>query len=324
VKPLISRTAVLVVLSMAAAGTSAWGQSFPSRPIRIIMPTVAGSAPDVRTRQMSAKLAEALGQPVIVENRPGGNGIIAAREAARAAPDGHTLLLALINNSISDVLKPDPCCRLNRELVPVSRFAMTPLVIVVNPSLQVSGFRDLLDQAKAKPQAFTYASGGPGSITQLLAEWIKSASGAPVLEVPYKSVGAEMPDILSGQVSMALLNPLVVLASLKAGKLRALAVSSARRLAILPDVPTLAEAGLPGIEAIVWNGFFVPAGTPQPVIQTLHRELVRAFNAPDVREQVSNSGGEIAADSPEEFAAFVRAENEKWSKVIRDAGIKPD
>jgi tripartite-type tricarboxylate transporter receptor subunit TctC len=324
VKPLISRTAVLVVLSMAAAGTSAWGQSFPSRPIRIIMPTVAGSAPDVRTRQMSAKLAEALGQPVIVENRPGGNGIIAAREAARAAPDGHTLLLALINNSISDVLKPDPCCRLNRELVPVSRFAMTPLVIVVNPSLQVSGFRDLLDQAKAKPQAFTYASGGPGSITQLLAEWIKSASGAPVLEVPYKSVGAEMPDILSGQVSMALLNPLVVLASLKAGKLRALAVSSARRLAILPDVPTLAEAGLPGIEAIVWNGFFVPAGTPQPVIQTLHRELVRAFNAPDVREQVTNSGGEIAADSPEEFAAFVRAENEKWSKVIRDAGIKPD
>ena len=323
-KPLISRTAVLVVLSMAAAGTSAWGQSFPSRPIRIIMPTVAGSAPDVRTRQMSAKLAEALGQPVIVENRPGGNGIIAAREAARAAPDGHTLLLALINNSISDVLKPDPCCRLNRELVPVSRFAMTPLVIVVNPSLQVSGFRDLLDQAKAKPQAFTYASGGPGSITQLLAEWIKSASGAPVLEVPYKSVGAEMPDILSGQVSMALLNPLVVVASLKAGKLRALAVSSARRLAILPDVPTLAEAGLPGIEAIVWNGFFVPAGTPQPVIQTLHRELVRAFNAPDVREQVSNSGGEIAADSPEEFAAFVRAENEKWSKVIRDAGIKPD
>lgn len=323
-KPLISRTAVLVVLSMAAAGTSAWGQSFPSRPIRIIMPTVAGSAPDVRTRQMSAKLAEALGQPVIVENRPGGNGIIAAREAARAAPDGHTLLLALINNSISDVLKPDPCCRLNRELVPVSRFAMTPLVIVVNPSLQVSGFRDLLDQAKAKPQAFTYASGGPGSITQLLAEWIKSASGAPVLEVPYKSVGAEMPDILSGQVSMALLNPLVVLASLKAGKLRALAVSSARRLAILPDVPTLAEAGLPGIEAIVWNGFFVPAGTPQPVIQTLHRELVRAFNAPDVREQVTNSGGEIAADSPEEFAAFVRAENEKWSKVIRDAGIKPD
>ena len=309
---------------MVAASTSAWGQSFPSRPIRIIMPTVAGSAPDVRTRQMSAKLAEAFGQPVIVENRPGGNGIIAAREAARAAPDGHTLLLALINNSISDVLKPDPCCRLNRELVPVSRFAMTPLVIVVNPSLQVSGFRDLLDQAKAKPQAFNYASGGPGSITQLLAEWIKSASGAPVLEVPYKSVGAEMPDILSGQVSMAVVNPLVVLASLKAGKLRALAVSSARRLAILPDVPTLAEAGLPGIEAIVWNGFFVPAGTPQPVIQTLHRELVRAFNAPEVREQVTNSGGEIAADSPEEFAAFVRAENEKWSKVIRDAGIKPD
>jgi tripartite-type tricarboxylate transporter receptor subunit TctC len=324
VKPLISRTTVLVVLSMVAASTSTWGQSFPSRPIRIIMPTVAGSAPDVRTRQMSSKLAEALGQPVIVENRPGGNGIIAAREAARAAPDGHTLFLGLINNSISDVLKPDPCCRLNRELVPVSRFAMTPLVIVVNPSLQVSGFRDLLDQAKAKPQAFTYASGGPGSITQLLAEWIKSASGAPVLEVPYKSVGAEMPDILSGQVSMALLNPLVVVASLKAGKLRALAVSGARRLAILPDVPTLTEAGLPGVEAIVWNGFFVPAGTPQPVIQTLHRELVRAFNAPDVREQVTNSGGEIAADSPEEFAAFVRAENEKWSKVIRDAGIKSD
>lgn len=315
---------VVVFFCLLAAGGLALAQSFPSRPLRVLVPAPPGSSPDIRARQIATKLTESLGQPVIVENRPGGNGIIAAREAARSAPDGYTMLLALINNAIGDVLKPDPCCRLNEELVPVSRFTMTPLVVVVNPSLQVSSMGEYLLQAKAKPGALTYASGGTGSISQLVGEWIKHQSGVGLLEVPYKAVNAELPDLLAGRVMTAFVVPQVIAASIRAGKLRALAVAGPKRIDILPEVPTTAEAGLPGVEAIVWNGIFVPAGTPLAVIQTLHRELVRAFNAPDIRNQVVSTGSEVAADSPEEFGAFVRAENAKWSKVIRDAGLKPE
>jgi len=291
--------------------------------MRILVSAPAGSSPDIRARQIGAKLAESLGQPVIVENRPGANGLIAAREAVKAAPDGHTMFLALINNSIGDALKPDPCCRLNQELMPVSRFTMTPLVMVVHPSLPVYSLKDFISRSREKPDSITYASGGPGSISQLVGEWIKSDAKIKVLEVPYKAVNAEIPDLLGGQVMAAYIVPQVVVAAIRSGKLRAIAVTAPARLAMFPDVPTTAEAGLPGIEAIVWNGIFVPAGTPRPVIQILHRELVKAYNAPDVKSQVLNTGSEVAADTPEEFAAFVRAESAKWAKVIRDAGIKP-
>src|SRR6266571_5333238 len=304
-------------------GTAA-AQSFPSKPIRILVPSPAGSSPDIRARQIGAKLSESLGQPVIVENRPGANGLIAARETVRAAPDGHTLFLALINDAIGDALKPDPCCRLNRELIPVSRFTMTPLVMVVNASLDVQTVKEFVERAKAKPGALTYASGGTGSISQLVGEWIKSEAGIKVLEVPYKGVNAEIPDLLAGVVMAAYVVPQVIVTHVNAGKLRALAVAGPSRLATFPAVPTTAEAGLPGVEAIVWNGIFAPAGTPPPVIQILHRELVRAYNAPDVKSQVLATGSELAGDTPEEFAAFVRSESAKWSKVIRDANIKPD
>jgi tripartite-type tricarboxylate transporter receptor subunit TctC len=208
--------------------------------------------------------------------------------------------------------------------VPVSRFTMTPLVMVVHPSLPANSLKEFIEQARARPEALTYASGGPGSISQLVGEWIKHESGIRVLEVPYKAVNAELPDLHGGQVMAAFVVPQVVVSSIKSGKLRALAVTSPARVNILPDVPTTAEAGLPGIEAIVWNGIFVPAGTPAPVIQVLHRELVRAFNAPDVKGQVLNTGSDVAGDTPQEFAAFVRSENAKWGKVIKDAGIKPD
>jgi len=318
VKPIAS---VATLLLLACPGIPQ-AQGFPSKPLHLIVPSVAGSSPDVRARQIAAKLGESFGQPVIVDNRPGGNGLIGAQQAVKAAPDGYTMFLALINNAIADAANPNPCCRLNRELVPVTRFTMTPLVAVVHPSLPAATLKEFIALAKAKPDALTYASGGPGSITQLLGEWIKSESGIRVLEVPYKSVGAEMPDLLSGQLTAGFLVPNTVGGPIKAGRLRALAVAGPQRLAILPDVPTTAEAGLPGVEAIAWNGVFVPAGTPPPVIQVLHRELVRAFGAPDVREQVANTGSYIAGDSPEEFAAFIRAEVEKWGKVIRDAGIK--
>ena len=164
---------ILACVLAAFAGLAA-AQSFPSKPIRILVPSPAGSSPDIRARQIGAKITESLGQPVIVDNRPGANGMIAARETARAAPDGHTLFLALINNAIGDALKPDPCCRLNQELIPISRFTMTPLVMVVNPSVKVQSVKEFIALAKARPEALTYGSGGPGSISQLLGEWVKS------------------------------------------------------------------------------------------------------------------------------------------------------
>ncbi len=314
----------LLCLLFLAASAAAWSQTYPAKVVRVLVPTGPGSSPDVRARQIAAKLSEAFSQPFVVENRPGASGLIAAREVMRAPADGYTLFVALVNNSILDALKPDPCCRLGQELVPVSRLTVTPLVLVVNPDTGLASLRELIERSKAKPDAMTYASAGPGSITQLLGEWIKSASGARLLEVPYKAVGAEFPDVLSGHVAVAFLNPVVVAAPIAAGKLRALAMSGERRLDILREVPTFAEAGLPGIEALVWNGVFVTAGTPAPVIEALHREIVRGLSAPEVREQVLVTGSEIGADSPEEFSAFLRAEHAKWTRVIQDAGVKAE
>jgi tripartite-type tricarboxylate transporter receptor subunit TctC len=313
----------LLLAGLVWAG-AVWSQGFPSRPMRILVPAPAGSSPDIRARQIGQKLTEALGQPVIVENRPGANGMIAAREAAKSAPDGHTMFLALINNAIGDAIKPDPCCRLNQELMPVSRFTMTPLIMVVNPGVPASSVKEFLALAKGRPNGLTYASAGTGSIAHLVGEWVKSEAKVQVLEVPYKGVNAEIPDLVAGQVQTAYTVPQVVLAQVRAGKLRALAVASQSRLSILPEVPTMAEAGLPGVEAIVWNGIFVPAGTPRAAIQVLHRELVKAFSAPDVKSQVEGTGSYVAGDTPEEFAAFVTSESTKWSRVVREAGIKAE
>jgi len=311
-----------MAVAFALCSTAALAQSFPSRPIRILVPSVAGSSPDIRARQIAPKLAQAFGQPVIVENKPGANGLIAAREAAKSPADGHTLFLALINNAVADLLTTEACCRLNQELVPVSRFSMTPLLFIVNPAVPAHTLAEFVEQAKARADAFSYASHGPGSVSQLVGELLKMERGVRLLEVPYKGVNSELADLTGGQLNVAFPVPQVVLAAIRSGKLRALAVMGSQRLEILPEVPTVAELGLPQLEAVAWNGIFVPAGTPSAVVQALHRELVRAYNAPDVREQLRGGGAYAAADTPEAFAAFVRAEKEKWGRVIREAGIK--
>jgi tripartite-type tricarboxylate transporter receptor subunit TctC len=315
-------TGTLLVVFTLCWNAAGLAQTFPSRTIRILVPSVAGSSPDIRARQIAPKLSEAFGQPVIVENRPGANGLIAAREAAKAPADGHTLFLALINNAVGDLLATETCCRLGQELIPVSRFSMTPLIAVVHPGVPARTFAEYLEQAKAKPEGFTYAMHGPGSVSQLAGEMLKLERGVRLLEVPYKGVNSEIPDLQGGQLSTAFLVPQVVLAAIRGGKLRALAVLGPERLPILPDVPSVKELGLPQLEAMAWNGIFVPAGTPTNVVQALHRELVKAYTAPDVREQLRNGGAYAAADTPEEFGAFVRAEKEKWGRVIREAGIK--
>jgi tripartite-type tricarboxylate transporter receptor subunit TctC len=312
----------LLAFALLWCASSVAAQTFPSRPMKILVPSVAGSSPDIRARQIAAKLSQAFGQPVIVENRPGANGIIAAREAAKAPPDGHTLFLALINNAVADTVAPDACCRLGMELIPVSRFSMTPLVMVVNPGVPAQTLREYLDYAKAHADKLTYAAHGPGSVSQLVGAMLKMEGRIRLLEVPYKGVNSELPDLHGGQLDTAFVVPQVVVASLRGGRLRALAVMARERLDILPDVPSVAELGLPQLEAIAWNGIFAPAGTPATVVQALHRELVRAYTAADVREQLHAGGSYAAADTPEEFAAFLRAEQQKWSRVVREAGIK--
>ena len=310
---------LLLVLLFFSCGALA--QSYPSRPLRWIVPTGPGSAVDVNARRVAPKLGEALGQPVIVENRPGANSMIGAREAARAAPDGYTLFQAVVNNAINDALAPDPCCVLNDKLVPVTRLYLTPLVMVVHPAVPAKTLPEYVALAKAKPNSLTYASGGTGAITQMIGEQLKLMAAIQVREVPYKAIGAEVPDLTGGHVASGFLAPIVIRDMVRSGKVRALAVADRSRMAILPDVPTMAEGGFP-IVGLGWNGLFVPAGTPRSIVERLHKETARVLQLKEIRDDAAALGTLLGGESPGEFAAFVRTEVQTWGKVIKDAGIK--
>jgi len=310
-----------IVLLAVTFSTAA--QTYPSKPVRWIVPTGPGSAVDVNARRVTPKLAEALGQPVIVENRPGANSMIGAREAARSAPDGYTLYQAVVNNAINDALAPDACCVLNDKLVAVTRLYTTPLVMVVHPGVQATTLKEYVALAKAQPNTLTYASGGTGAITQMVGELLKLTAGVQVREIPYKAIGAELPDLTGGHVSTAFLSPVVIREHVRAGKLRALGIADRQRLPTMPDVPTLAEGGVP-IEGLGWNGIFVPAGTPQAIIDRLQVEIAKVLRSKEVQDDAAVLGTIAGGERPQEFAAFVRGEVQKWGKVIKDAGIKAE
>ncbi len=313
-----------ICLCFAFLAPAAHAQAYPTRPVRIIEPAGPGSAVDVFARKLSTPLAEKLGQQVLVENRPGANSAIGAREVARSAPDGYTLLHANINNSLNDILTSDNCCRLNEALVPITMLTSTPLVMVVNPAMAPHTLKEYLAAAKSQPDKFTFASGGTGSITQLLGEKINLTAGIKARDIPYKAIGAELPDLLAGHVSTAYLAPVVVAQHIQSGKLIALGVAGRRRIPILPDVPTLAEAGMPDVEASGWNGLFVPAGTPRAVIARLHTDIAAIIASPAFRSEAANLGYELGGEDPEQFNAYIKSELAKWGKVIREAKIKAE
>ncbi len=313
------RFALLLALVLAAP---ALAQPYPTKPIRWIVPTGPGSAVDVQARRVAPKLGEALGQAIVVENRPGANSMIGAREAARAAPDGYTVFQAVVNNAINDALAPDPCCVLNDKLVPVTRLYITPLVMVVNPAVPAKTLQEFVALARSKPNELTYASGGSGAITQMIGEQLKLLAGIQVREVPYKAIGGEVPDLMGGHVASGFLAPIVIRDLIRSGKLRALAVADKARMPTLPDVPAMAEAGYP-IVGLGWNGLFVPAGTPRPIVERLQKETAHVLQLKEIRDDAANLGTLLGGESPEEFAAFVRAEVQTWDKVIKEAGIKP-
>lgn len=305
------------------AASGALAQSYPAKPLRFVVPFAAGGGSDLVARTVAAKLTEALGQPVVVDNRAGAAGSIGADIAAKSPPDGHTLLLGsngplAINPSLYAKLPYDA----SRDFAPVSLVTIMPFVLVVHPALPVRTVKELIALAKSKPGQLNYGSPGNGSTTHLANELLKSMTGTSITHVPYKGVAPAATDLISGQVQMMSGDLSTLLPHVRSGRMRALAVTAARRSSLLPNVPTVAEAGVPGYEASGWFGVLVPAGTPQPIVTRLNSAIVKGLESSDSRERLAALGGEVAGDTPEHFAAHIRTEAAKWSKLIRTLGLK--
>ncbi|HSN40935.1 MAG TPA: tripartite tricarboxylate transporter substrate binding protein [Burkholderiales bacterium] len=319
--------AVMLIAGIAHAQSSAAGskQGYPLRPVRLITPVTAGSAVDTVARVIGQKLADSWGQQVVVDNRVGANGIIGTEAAARSAPDGYTLYLGndavlAINPSMYRKLPYDPV----RDFVPVMQVANIPLVLIVHPSLPVKTVRELIALAKAHPGELNYASGGNGSPQHIPMEMLKAAAHVDIVHVPYKGLGPAFNDVLGGQVPMMFAGMSNVVPHARNGRLRILAVGGVARSAALPDVPTVAEAGVPGFAYAAWTGFLVPAGVPQDIVVRLHGEFAGILKLPDVRERLTNLGFELVGGTPGEFSALLRSDIARMEKVVRGAGIRAD
>jgi len=312
-------------LVLALAGAAAFAQSaYPSKPVRFIVPSAAGGGTDIIARAVAQKLSEALGQQFVVENKPGAGQMIGIEAAAKSPADGHTIVMAASTLAINPIMyKKVPYDPL-RDFAPITQAASLPNVLVVHPSLPVRSVRELIALAKRQPGKLAYASAGVGTSPQMSIELLKSMAGIDMLHVPYKGTTPGVVDLLAGQVQLMTPNVLTALPHIKAGKLRPLAVTSAKRSDALPDVPTLAEAGVPGYESVQWYGVLAPAGTPRDIVARLHTEIAKSLRSGDVRERLAADGAEPVGSTPQEFAAFIRAEIDKWAKVAKAAGIQPE
>lgn len=314
----------LAVLATAVFAPPVYAQAYPNRPIKIIVPYPAGGAVDIVARTVGQPLAEALKQPVVVDNRPGASANIGMEAAAKAVPDGYTLLMASNGIATNMALFPNLAFDGRRDFAPVARIGFAPLVIVVPASSPAKSLQELLAMARAEPGKLTYASAGNGSSGHLAGELLKSSAKVDVLHVPYKGGAPAITDLLGERISFMPINPVEVIAHIRAGKLRALAVASDKRFALLPDVPTVAEAGLPGYEASVWWGLVAPAKTPPEIVRQLNAETNKALGNPAIAGKLSELGVVITPGTPEQFAAFINAQTGLWSEVVKAAGIRPD
>lgn len=319
------RSLLLAAVLALLPAHPALAQPFPNRPLKLIVPDGPGTAPDIRARQLGAKLQETLGQPVVVDNRPGGSMIIGADSGAHAAPDGYTLFLGnVITHSVNPHLFKALPYRPDEDFIPVTMLSAGALILVVNPSLPVKTLPELIALAKAQPNKLNYGAVGQGSTAHILMEQIKVRTGASFESVIYKSTAQYIQDLIGGHLQFSLNFWSVVGTNVRAGKLRALAVASDRRLDVAPEIPTFAEAGMPGIEAFAWQGIFLPAGTPREIVLQLQREIVRVVNLPEIRNPIIETGAVVGGSSPEEFAAFIRADRARWKKALADAKMEPN
>ncbi len=319
---------VRLVLAVGALAISAAvaAQDYPAKPIRMLTPWPPGGGTDIVTRLVSAKLAEAWGQQVVVENRAGATGTIGTDLVAKSAPDGYTLIIGTNATHVLAVsLLPSLPYDQQKDLTPVTRIAAVPHIIAVNPSVNARTLGEQIALAKAGPGKIAFGSAGNGSTPHLAGELFKSIAGVDLQHVPYKGTGQSLQDTLGGQVQVSFDTMPSVLPHIKSGKLRALAIAGPKRVSALPDVPTVAEAGAPGAEGMTWYGMFGPAGLPPEIVRKLHAEVVKIVALPDVKARLDALGSdETASASPEEFAAMVRADIAKYAKVIKAAGLKLD
>ena len=314
--------AFAAALAMAA---NAAAQAWPSRPIRYIVPFAPAGTTDILARTIAEPLSKALGVPVVVENKPGAGGGVGAAEVAKAAPDGYTIMggtisTHAINASLYSNLPYDPV----KDFVPITLIARVPNMLVVNNDIAAKNVAELIKLMKANPGKWTFASSGNGTSQHLSGELFKGMAGVEMQHVPYKGSPPALNDVMGGQVDMTFDNITTAWALAKGGKLRALAVTTAQRSSVAPDVPTLAESGLPGYEIGSWQGVFAPAGTPPDIVKRLNAEIVKIIKSPEVQKKLIDLGAEPVGDTPEQFATFVKAEVVKWGEVVKKSGAKVD
>jgi len=320
-KPAMRGIVALSVLICAGAVA----QPYPNKPVRIIVPFSAGSGSDVFARTLGPKFTETWGQQIVVENREGAGGVIGAQLVAKAAPDGYTLLLGATPWAVAPSLYAKPPYDALKDFVPVGRIGFIPSVLVVHPTLPANDVKALIKLAKAQPGKLDYSSSGKGAPSHLFVEYFKAMAKVDIVEIPYKNTAQALTDVMGGQVMMNLPILAAALPHVRAGRLKALAVTSGKRAGVASDIPTMAEsAGLPGYEAAQWQGLIAPAGTPADIVTRVNAELNRALQLPDVKERIGNLGVEIATNTPQQFATDVRADIVKWDQLIKSLGIRLD
>jgi tripartite-type tricarboxylate transporter receptor subunit TctC len=316
------RTAVALLLALAAAAAQA--QGYPSRPVTIVVPFGAGGPADIYARFLGQRMQEPLGQPIVVENRPGGGSVVGSNAVARSAPDGYTLLMMSNTHTVNETLIPNKPFVLLRDLAPVAPVNYSDLLLVVHPSVPANNLKELIALARSQPGKMNYASSGPGTPYHMAGELFKSLAGVDVVHVPYKGSDGARIGILGGQVQMMFDAITTMAPNVRAGKLKGFGTSGRARSSVLPDVPTVAEAGVPGYEATIWLGVMAPAGSPKPIIDRLNAEITRVTGRAEVKEAWGKQGATALSMTPEQFGQYLREDIAKWAKVIAQAGIKLD
>ena len=315
--------ACVALAGPAVIATPAYSQSYPSRPVRIVVPNAPASSGDIVARFIAPPLSERLGQPVVVDNRAGAGTMIGGEAVAKSLPDGYTLLMGFSTLAINPATYKKVPYDAVRDFAPITHAASLPAAIVAHPSLPVKSVKQLIALAKARPDAIAFASTGQGTFSHATSALFMSMSGIRMLHVPYKGTGPAVSAVLAGEVAVASANVLTTLPHIRSGRLRALGITSTQRAATAPDIPTVAEAGLPGYESVQWLGLLAPAGTSPEIINRLHKEVVAVLRTPEMKDRLAKDGAEVVGNSPAEFGAYIRSETAKWSKVLKAAGIEP-
>ena len=322
----VNKTLLCIAWAFGVAEVHAQSDTnYPSKPIRMIVPSAPGSGPDIMARAIGQKLTEALGQAIVIDDKPGAGGIIGSEAAAKAPPDGYTLIMSnagahTVNPGLYAKLPYDPV----KDFAPVTLVALAPNILIVHPTLPVRNVKDLIALAKAKPGELTFGSGGNGSTAHLSGEMFKTMAGINIVHIPFKGSPAAVIGVIAGQIALAIPNIPPALPHVRSGKLKALAVTTAKRAAGVPDLPTVAEAGLPGYEATAWFGVLAPAATPPQIIARLNAAIVKIAHAREMQERLTAEGADAVGNTPEQFAQIIKSDIAKWAKVIKASGARAD